>query len=149
MSRRRVLGSLNHVVAIRDLQLKAQEQALARATTELERLTEQRERAADQAQDALAQWDGQLRSGPLNPALAGAFGHALLAAEDRLARSGETLRDGETAQQAEARALQHAEARRVAAEQLRDQTARKAKRRAEERRMNDLADRTTLRSWRR
>jgi hypothetical protein len=149
MSSRRIRGSLEQVVAIRDLQLKVEEQALARATVELDQLTEKRSRAAEQAEQALAEWDGQLRAGPLNPVLAGAFGHALLAAEDRLVHSAQRMMAGENARQAQAEALQHADARRIAAEQLRDETVRRARRRVEEERMNDQADRATLRSWRR
>ena len=146
---RRTLRALDHVVAIRDLQMQAQELALAEARAELARRNERQAEDDEQARSALANWNDNLSSGRLNPTLSGLFGRALLGAEARLGQAREAVRDGERAQEAQVHALQLADARRAAAEQLRDDTARKARRRAEEKRMNDLADRVTLRSWRR
>ena len=145
MSPRRVLRSLQGVAAIRSLQQVVQEQQVAAAAVEVSRLTEGRREAADQADQTLASWLEHHHGGQINLALAGAMGHALLDAEGRLAQAGVALLKGEHAYEYQTHALREAQARREAAEQLRDKTARKSRRMAEERRVAEMADRAAFR----
>jgi hypothetical protein len=145
MSPRRTLRSLQSVAAIRSLQQTAREQQVAAAAAEVARLNDGRSAAEQHVEQSLSQWLDHHRAGPLNLALAGVFGHALLDAEGRLSQAGAALLEGESAYRGQTDALREAQARREAAEQLRDLMARKARRLAEERRTGELADRAAFR----
>jgi hypothetical protein len=145
MSPRRTLRSLQNVAAIRSLQEVVHEQRVAAAAVEVSRLSEGRREAAHRADQTLSSWLEHHHGGPINLALAGLMGHALLDAEDHLAQAGAALQNGEHAYERQTHALREARARREAAEQLRDKTARKGRRLAEERRVAEMADRAAFR----
>ena len=145
MSRRNALDALKTVAVVRDLQQKVEEQALADASALVGRLETRRSQAIDAARTAQDEWLRQHQIGRFDPTLALAFGQALLRTQGSVVRAGDDLARGEKAKQAQTEVLQLAQARLEAAKQLRDRTAKKSRRAAEERRLAEQADRAALR----
>lgn len=146
MSRRRTLRMLDRVVDVRQLQQQLGEQKLAVAAAEVKQLQARQEHAAAALDNAQDRWMAQHGTGVLDLSLTSIIGRAVLVAEGSLGQADQALAAGEDERLAHLENLKQAEGRREAAEILRGDLARRIRRLEDERRLNDMADRATLRS---
>lgn len=132
---------LQEIVAVRDVQLQAAELKVAQANQALGRLNGRRDEERQALALDQAQWKAALTAPTLSLPMLQAWSAQILKGEAGLVETAREIAEAEDEKAARSRAWHQASARSDAADQMATSAQTADRRRLEEARLNDIADR--------